>query len=651
MSGNLFWQGGMGDAAAEAQGVEAVPATTGEVLGASFAHSWAENPAVRGYRFLQRNADYWGGRPVDPTMPAQEATERFGVPGRLTFTEPVTERVARDLQEHHRAQQERENIIARRQGGIGTGGAARLAVGFGAAILDPLNIASVFIPFVGEARIAAALGDAAIGAAGRLGVRAIEGAGQGVMGALAVEPLNAFLTVRDRDDYTMGHFVTNIAFGAALGAGLHGAIGAVADRRAMPDWAPEIVGPRAHEAALRQSAAAMAEGRPIDAYNAMQLVEAQNARKELGDWLQARERVAAEADTRAQGVRNAETDVAALRTQLEDLRNSADEFAIDLRHAEGRLTQIGLSAETRARIREIDARLSEPGVPVPERLGLEVERQTILDEAVDRTHAENMPYRVASAEQEREALDVALNRQVEQIDALEGRLRIAEDRASKAQRAFDAASAALAARERLALSLAERTIRKYAGRTLAGLADEEVTALASRALRMSTEFGKETGVEAVIRELRERPRSSNAELALRGAVGDGPDPRQVAVAEAAFGRISAAELRANDGLAAALRDDLSPVERAEAGASRTATERAMKLDGDTEKMIAEIEKHSAELEQTAREQVRILKADERSAGEATAIERDLDRVREMAAEDEGMAKAHEAAATCMVRRL
>ena len=77
----------------------------------------------------------------------------------------------------------------------------------------------------------------------------------------------------------------------------------------------------------------------------------------------------------------------------------------------------------------------------------------------------------------------------------------------------------------------------------------------------------------------------------------------------------------------------------------------MKLDGDTEKMIAEIEKHSAELEQTAREQVRILKADERSAGEATAIERDLDRVREMAAEDEGMAKAHEAAATCMMRRL
>lgn len=651
MSGNLFWQGGMGDAAAEAQGVEAVPSTTGEVLSAQFGHSWAENPAVRGYRFLQRNADYWGSGALDPTISTEEATERFGVPGRLTFSEPVTERVARDLQQHHLAQQTRENIIARRQGGIGTGAAARLAVGFGAAILDPLNIASVFIPFAGEARIAAMLGDAAVGAVGRAGVRAIEGAGQGVMGALAVEPLNAFLTVRDRDDYTMGSFVTNIAFGAALGAGLHSGIGAVADRRALPDWAPEIVGPRAHEAALRQSAAAMAEGRPVDAYNAMQLVEAQNARKELGDWLQARERVAAETEQRAQGVRSAEADVAALRTQLEDLRNSADEFAIDLRHAEGRLTQVGLSAEARTRIRDIDARLGEPALPTPERLQLEVERQVILDEAADSAHAENLPYRLSSAQQEREALDVALTREVDKVAALEGRLAVAEQQAAKAQRAFDAASAALAARERLALSLTERTIRRFAYRAGAALTDEEIAGLASRALRG---FHAEGGIDALVRDMlalaKERSSASIQRTDLRRPASD-PDPRQVAVAEAAFGRISAAELRANEGLTAALRDDMSPIERAEAGASRSATERAMKLDGDVERNIAEIEKDSLALEQTAREQVRVLKADERSAGEATAVERDLDRVREMAAEDEGMAKAHEAAATCMMRRL
>jgi len=146
-------------------------------------------------------------------MQPDELNEMFSVPGRLSFSEPTTMEIARDLHDHHRAQARREDIIRRSDGGFGSGGLARFGIGVAATLTDPLNIASAFIPFLGEARVASVLGQSAVGLGGRLAVRAAEGAGQGSLGAAALEPLNYWLSQQDRDDYTMGDVLANLAMG------------------------------------------------------------------------------------------------------------------------------------------------------------------------------------------------------------------------------------------------------------------------------------------------------------------------------------------------------------------------------------------------------------------------------------------------------
>ena len=263
----------------------------------------------------------------------------------------------------------------RRGDGVGGGVAFSLLTSLGAGILDPLNVAAAFIPVGGQAFWAARLGSAAArGVAGRALVRGTEGAIAGFAGGLATEPLNWLLTRYDRDDYPMGNFLVNVSVGTVLGAALPAGVGAVRDRiRGLPPWSPEM-----HDAARTQAIAALVEGRPIQAAQAMDFVAARDARSELRGWYDAQTRQADEVDATMRQAASHEDVARAAAPRLAELQMEARRTQLELDEAHARLEAYGIEPSTRERIEEIDAELSR-AIPKKRRADLERERTMLME--------------------------------------------------------------------------------------------------------------------------------------------------------------------------------------------------------------------------------------------------------------------------------
>jgi len=107
----------------------------------------------------------------------------------------------------------------------------QLLAGFGASVLDPINVASAFVPIVGEARYASMLARAGTSVAARAAVRAQVGAVEGAVGAAIVEPLVLYASAQDQSDYGAVDSLLNVAFGSVMGGGLHSAGGYISDVR------------------------------------------------------------------------------------------------------------------------------------------------------------------------------------------------------------------------------------------------------------------------------------------------------------------------------------------------------------------------------------------------------------------------------------
>ena len=122
----------------------------------------------------------------------------------------------------------------------------QLLAGFAASVLDPINVASAFVPVVGEARYASMLARAGQSVAARAAVRAQVGAVEGAVGAAMLEPLILYASARDQADYDLTNSLLNVAFGSAMGGGLHSAGGLIGDLRrgnlldAVKAEAPEV---------------------------------------------------------------------------------------------------------------------------------------------------------------------------------------------------------------------------------------------------------------------------------------------------------------------------------------------------------------------------------------------------------------------------
>ena len=198
----------------------------------------AQNNLPTNMEEMQNAVDPMTGAPIydvqpvygapKPKISAEEARKRIKDAG-VTLTVPDTGVVPEALDLMIKNQQDRLNrqmVIERSPTGLRS--VAGFGTEFAVSMLDPVNVASAFVPVIGEARYTALLASAG-GFAGRTAIRAGVGGAEGLVGSALVEPLLYGLNQQLQNDYTMADSLANIAFGTAFGGGLHMMGGGVAE--------------------------------------------------------------------------------------------------------------------------------------------------------------------------------------------------------------------------------------------------------------------------------------------------------------------------------------------------------------------------------------------------------------------------------------
>jgi hypothetical protein len=187
---------------------------------------------------------------ADAFIDPKTLNTKYGQSTGLTFDQPMRAGAVAIMVRRKQEEIARNAFIDRAPTGLAYG-IANLGTQLAVSATDPLNVASAFIPIVGEAR-------QAIWAAryGKVASRFATGAIEGSVGAAAIEPINYGASKYLGDDYTMADSLMNVALGGVLGGGLHVGFGALSDH--LSRLAPET-----REATLRGALANMAEGRPV----------------------------------------------------------------------------------------------------------------------------------------------------------------------------------------------------------------------------------------------------------------------------------------------------------------------------------------------------------------------------------------------------
>ena len=276
--------------------IEELDTPFGEYVSASFKNAWLRNPLPSIGRAAELSGASKGvvndissgefGLPVQideshlsNLLPAEEARRRLRDRQLDTHLkvpdEGIRESALDILIERKQYELALKSALDRSPGGWARGGVG-LAAGLAASILDPINVASAFIPVVSPTRYAAALAGAAGGAA-RAGVRARFGAVEGVAGAAMLEPIIAGAAAQEQADYAMADSLLNLVFGGVLGGGFHAAAGRLADWREgrqmaaqMPETVPDALAkasPEVREATARKAIAAYGPQRGRHGFN------------------------------------------------------------------------------------------------------------------------------------------------------------------------------------------------------------------------------------------------------------------------------------------------------------------------------------------------------------------------------------------------
>lgn len=182
----------------------------------------------KGRRYYSRATGLVQDQPVTDLITKEQAEQQVKDSGlKVDVPDGGMRQGALDmLLDRRRSERERSILM---QNAPGSAAPTMLIASFAAQAVDPINVASAFIPVVGEARYTAMLAGAA-GFGARLGVRAGVGAVEGAAGAALLEPAVYTLSRQLQDDYDITDSLTNIAFGAVLGGSLRGVGGIVKDR-------------------------------------------------------------------------------------------------------------------------------------------------------------------------------------------------------------------------------------------------------------------------------------------------------------------------------------------------------------------------------------------------------------------------------------
>jgi hypothetical protein len=237
------------------------PASRGESIGASAEETFEEFPTLQAVKVrelqdargeredlgsmierVQGGEDLgevaYGKRPEIPQTDVAEARERVkreGLDLKLPETGTIATPALDIMLDRAKTRRQREQVLSRGPQDW-TQTALNAGTSFLVGAVDPLNVASAFIPVVGELRYGKMLADAGFSATRRAVVAAEVGAASGAVGVAALQPLDAYSRTLEGQDWHFAHSLQNIAFGAGLGAILMGAGRAVGDvRRARAD--------------------------------------------------------------------------------------------------------------------------------------------------------------------------------------------------------------------------------------------------------------------------------------------------------------------------------------------------------------------------------------------------------------------------------
>lgn len=219
-------------------GYDLYKSTLGETLGAVAEDAWNFNPLPSAIRFFElqanRNEDT-----NEPLISRDELNKKYSNLD-LFFDQDEKQSTVDILVNRKVLERERQSIIARGpegsfnpfNSGFYTGG-AKLGTSLAVSLADPINIASAFIPVVGEARFASL-----VARQGLTKARGIRGVVEGAVGAAAVEPIVLTSATAEQADYGLMDSFLNVTFGSIIGGGLHIGAGALKDfrtRRAFED--------------------------------------------------------------------------------------------------------------------------------------------------------------------------------------------------------------------------------------------------------------------------------------------------------------------------------------------------------------------------------------------------------------------------------
>jgi|14BtaG_2_1085337.scaffolds.fasta_scaffold01805_2 hypothetical protein len=194
-----------------------------DVLGATLDETLYYNPLSAANRFFdQYTGEGRTGQKLSPDEWAQSPYFREGIE---VGEEGITEGLANLLAERKDKRDSIKFTLNRSQGGLGLG-ALQFGTALAGSMLDPLNVASAFIPIVGQARMATMAARF-----GKTGSRLVTGAVDGAVGAAILEPLVIGQAYLEQDvDYGLMDSFLNVTLGGVLGGGLHVGFGKISDR-------------------------------------------------------------------------------------------------------------------------------------------------------------------------------------------------------------------------------------------------------------------------------------------------------------------------------------------------------------------------------------------------------------------------------------
>lgn len=222
--------------------------------------------------FAEKNDD------TTEMLSAEEATKQYGVDDELKFDEPIRQGAAVEMQQRKLAELRREYEL---QSGSGDNWGRKIS-GFGVSmvsqLIDPVNLAAMFLPVVGENRALTGIQRASsllerglispktlakmVGTS-PLGYRLGKGAIEGLVGTAITRPLDIIPTLYEGGHYDWTDEAKNLGTGAILGAGLHAVVGAIFDKFKAFREGMKQLNPETHEANVMGAVSDLMQDKPV----------------------------------------------------------------------------------------------------------------------------------------------------------------------------------------------------------------------------------------------------------------------------------------------------------------------------------------------------------------------------------------------------